>query len=104
MSLEDKMNDEDSLQVLHDVGEWAARFVGLLLQALEAFVRVCVRLPLGSELKVVFHALVANVKVIVTPVRRGKLGSRDELTDKVFVAAVDLPGLSLPVDVVKDSA
>lgn len=74
----------NSLEVLDEIGEGAAGFLRLLLEVEETRVLGRVGPPLGSEGEVVVHALVAEVKVLIAPVRSGERRFRHDLTDPEF--------------------
>ena len=91
-----------SLKVLQEVSEWAAWLVCLFEDEV-AFVRGGVGLPLGVNLEVFLHALMADVHVLVAPERRGHLRLSDDLSD-VRLGAAELRRLVHGVDVIENGA
>lgn len=92
----------DSLEIVEDVPEGAARILAcLLLQLEEALVSGHVGLPLRMEDEVVVVSLMAEEKMLITPVRGSELCVKDQLGDKLLRAA-KLSWLILSIDVVKD--
>ena len=91
-----------SLKVLEDVLEGAARLLGLLGEVEEALLCLGeVRLPLGLVDNIVFGSLMAEVHVLVTPVRCGELGLANHLAN-LRLGAAELGRCTPCVDIVED--
>jgi len=98
LRLETLTVDLESLQVLHEAGEGAIALLGSLLEAEEA-VLGSVGDPLRMDGQVFFHALVTNVKVLITPAGGGHLTCCHNFADKLLSTTELLrvvPGVDVP--------
>ena len=96
-----KVRGSSSLEIVGDVGEWAAGLGTFLLQAKQTFEDRRVGLPLRAQLQVFIHALVSEVEVLVAPVGGGKLRVGQQLANQ-FLFATELSWLIHGVDVVEN--
>ena len=85
------------------MGEGAVRSTFLLLEAEDAAVLGHVGLPLGLDLQVVFHSLVADVEVLVAPVGCSHLRLSDDLGN-LLLSSTKLSWSIHGENVVKDSS
>ena len=78
-----------SLKIVNNVGEGAAGrlIIILFFKAEDTAILGGVLLPFGSELEIVIHSLVTEVKVIITEQAGGAFGGSDHLCNLLFGAA-----------------